>query len=255
MIIQKRVQKEIKLETKKIDLEKEVENEKPFEGLIYKIRDDEERSYFVRLDNKLEAPNEDDEQTESENEDIKTTSKSRLNDHLKMGSTPLPLPDKELSFGHEEDIEKKYVLTGRIIVESEGILYDLTDYEKIIDDKAFIATLSIKDCFTINELLDKEFRMVELKYDEANKKFEKDILSAILHNEQIEVSIEDIFNNRDKFQVTKINLTGSKEIILELNHYKEIKYNKKTTLMDALNTFTEEKEISLFSDNFNLNTP
>lgn len=262
MIIQKRVQKEIKLDTQKIDLEKVIEENKGLEGLFYKIRDINEKSYFVLLENKPEAQNEDGEGEINESEDKEIQSTNRLNDHFQMNSKLQPVADKEFAFSHEDKKEEtvKHILTGRIIVESEGVLYNLTEHEEVIDDKNLVRTLSIKDCFTINELEKNDFKIIDLTYADANNRFGKDILNTLLHSEQINISIKEIFANREKFPITKIKYTVSGETILVLDYYKEIKYMSKSekednikTFMDVLNKYGMETDENSFISNFKLN--
>lgn len=262
MIIQKRVQKEVELDTQKIDLEKAIKENKALEGLIYKIRDINEKSYFVLLENKPEAQNEDAEGEVNESEDKEIKSTNRLNDHFQMNSKLQPVADKEFAFSHEDKKEDsvKHILTGRIIVESEGVLYNLSEHEEVIEDENLVRTLSIKDCFTIKELEKKDFKIIDLTYADANNRFGKDILNTLLHSEQINISIKEIFANREKFPITKIKYTVSGETILVLDYYKEIKYMSKTekednikTFMDVLNKYGMETDESSFISNFRLN--
>ena len=265
MIVKKRVQKDVQLETHKVNLEEMIENNEEFEGLIYKIRDINDIGCFVLIENKPESADDNTEHEEEEVEIKYPEKRSRLEEHLniKKKSSSETIPDKELSFRQEElKNNVKHILTGRLIVESEGVLYDLIDHETEIKDNAITKTLSIKNCFTTKELTSKEFQVIKLKKEKANELFGEGILENILHNEQIEISTEDIFKNRKQFPITKIKYTRSGETILELDHYKEIIFSEKTkkedttkTFINVLNKYETEKDINSFLESFKMNTP
>src|SRR5699024_6274146 len=258
MIIKKKTYEDIKLSTKKINLEKKIRESVEFSNLIYKIKTIDHNDYFVLLNYKSNDSNDDpgldkdDEIVEDEGD-----SESRLKSTFNFVKEPDNTDG--LVFDHA-DKEKDLKLTGRLLIQKDGMIYDLVDHVNEIKENDIVNLLSVKKCFHKEELLKNNFEIKKTNKAKAEKIFNHDVLDTILHSDQIDISLEDIFENRDHFPITKIEYLEDEEnkntYLVELAHFKLLKYEltqEKSTIdafKEIIEIYDTKKNKERFLQNF-----
>src|SRR5699024_62819 len=259
MIIKKRTYEEIKLSTQKINLEKKIRESVEFSKLIYKIKTIEHNDYFVLLNYKSNDSNDDpgldkDDEIVEDEGDLESRLKSTFNFVKEPDSTD------GLVFDHA-DKEKDLKLTGRLLIQKDGVIYNLVDHVNEIKENDIVKLLSVKECFHKEELLKNNFEIKKTNKAKAEEIFNHDVLETILHSDQIDISLEDIFENRDHFPITKIEYLKDEEnkntYLVELAHFKLLKYEFTTQEKSTIDAFKEiikiyetEKNKESFLQNF-----
>lgn len=263
MIIKKRTYEEIKLSTQKINLEKKIRESVEFSNLIYKIKTIEHNDYFVLLNYKSNDSNDDpgldkDDEIVEDEGDSESRLKSTFNFVKEPDSTD------GLVFDHadkEKNKEKDLKLTGRLLIQKDGVIYDLVDHVNEIKENDIVKLLSVKECFQKEELLKNNFEIKKTNKAKAEEIFNHDVLDTILHSDQIDICLEDIFENRNHFPITKIEYLEDEEnkntYLVELAHFKLLKYElpqEKSTIdafKEIIEIYETEKNKESFLQNFN----
>src|SRR5699024_4778402 len=153
-----------------------------------------------------------------------------------------------LVFDHA-DKEKDLKLTGRLLIQKYGLIYNLVDHVNKIKVNDILKLLSVKECFHKEELLKNNFEIKKTNKAKAEEIFNHDVLETILHSDQIDISLEDIFENRDHFPITKIEYLKDEEnkntYLVELANLKLLKYefnNKVKRTIDSINEIKYHKQ-------------
>lgn len=86
------------------------------------------------------------------------------------------------------------------------------------------------------------------------KKYNDSLLETLFYPEKIEISLKEIFNNRNHFPITKIEQSEESIFILQLakSHILEFKNkkNKNQKLIEIINIYENTKELQDFESYF-----
>ncbi|HLQ83913.1 MAG TPA: hypothetical protein VK121_08775 [Pseudogracilibacillus sp.] len=249
MIIKKQSYTNIRINTTKLNIKQMIENKEPFSDLIYKIKEENKVSYFILLEHKEVEIEKNSEETEPTVEDL--PEKDEVG--LKRGfNIKKPEPSKEFQKINNKDKPKtKWNVVATSLIEFEGIIYHLHENKYSNIDKQTINLLSIKKPFKKEELIKNKFKIKKLDKKTSEQRFKFTEPKQLLNPEIIEVSLEEIYENKKYFPITKIELNPENEYELQLAHSKNLRYKKlnqnENNLTEIIEEYQSENNYKRFS--------
>lgn len=258
MILKKKVLEEVELNTKRFKIQEMIENKIEFDGLVYKVRQEGNVDYFICLSHKkLEVQEEIADADPEENEDVAEVNNFDDGGLLATFDFGTQEPQKDHLFNEHTDADFEWSLIGTVIINNDGVIHDLTDYKKEIEDEELIRSLSIKECFLEKDLAAHNFEINKLDNDLAKEKYNESFLDTLFYPEQIKISLKEIFLNREHFPITKIEQDKEGLFTLQLGHSEILEYlnkeNKNQNILEVINNYEQINEFQEFKSLFTKN--
>lgn len=245
MKIKKRIYENVAIKMIDNDLSTLVQEKVVFDDLVVKLHSDEMNTYFALLEHKeVEAEDEED----------------AMKDEIGF--------EKNFNFGGKADSvfdslkeKTELKLSASLLIEREGIVYHLCEDFIEIDSNELVEHLKLKKSFKTNELTSNKFEIKKINKEEALGKFNNVSITDVLEKSKKSINLSEIFNNRDYFQITALELSEENEYIIELAHSQRLRYEDENRLSelsfhDVFSTVTshyvEENDYERFVDRFEL---
>lgn len=252
MILKRKVLEEVELNTKRFKIQEMIENKIEFNGLVYKVRQEGNVDYFICLSHKKVEVQEEIADTDLEkNEDVAEINNFDDGGLLATFDFGTQERQKDPLFNNQKKYE--WSLIGTVIINNDGVIHNLIDYKKEIEDEELIRSLSIKECFLEKDLAAHNFEIKELDNALAKEKYNESFLDTLFYPEQIKISLKEIFLNREHFPITKIEQDKEGLFTLQLGHSEILKYlneNKNQNILEVINKYEHINEFQEFESLF-----
>lgn len=267
MEISKRVTQKVQLESKKIDIEKEISSVRDgdcteVKTIVYPLKKEGEKEYFLLLE--FERKEKDEKKKEEEKSSIskKKFSKPTFSNPLNFSKNEGDELFKSTNNNSNRSRSYDCKLTGSLILSDLGDFYLLKDTKKdLTDRKEYLEFLTLKDGFPLRELDNNDIQLNEVNLEEMNMNSEE--LDYLFYKENVEIQLKYIFESRSKLDIIGIVIDDGFAVIKLSNdqtlfYKKGLKKEKSTKqlLLKIINEYySEEIELNKFEMYFSEKHP